>query len=232
MNLAEYRGLLQGHLRPDAAQIEAFVSYVCGKHSWYKHLRLTPPGTRFTFFLDPAAGMGLIQNAEGQFSMREMRADEPSFHYATLPTAEYRANFGILKVHERQAPMFEMGCAEETRIDAPAIGVWHGASFRRLPDEVEFLGSVRVTGVIHDSSRQAWLWERHLGLDEDFGWMREDAMNWPEETGGMAVLEEIRARLLRDGHAARLDDLIAPERERQREAMRKAITRVIDFLLP
>jgi len=236
MNVAEYRALLQGHPRPDAAQVEAFVNHVCHKHSWYKHLRLTPPGARFTFFLDPGAGMTQVKNAEGRISMREISPDEPQFHYAALPTAIYRSRFGILNVHDRDAPEFRLIGAEETRIDAPAIGVWFEDGHRRLPDEIEFIGSVNVTAVIHDNSRQPWLWERRLGLDDRSPWMFEDAMTWPEETGGMAVVEEILARLLRarqeDDGCPDIDELIAPERQRQRERMRGAIVRMIGHLAP
>jgi hypothetical protein len=57
MDLVAYRALFATTPAPTPTQIDDFVAYVAGKHSWYKHLPLFPPGVDFVVYLDPGAGM-------------------------------------------------------------------------------------------------------------------------------------------------------------------------------
>lgn len=54
-HLEIYRLLVADVPRPTRQQMEAFAVFVCGAHSWYEHLPLSPPGFPFQFFLDPGA---------------------------------------------------------------------------------------------------------------------------------------------------------------------------------
>src|SRR4051812_371805 len=76
--------------RPTLQQIGEFVEYVSTAHSWYKHLPLIPPGSPFTFYLDPNAGCEWIENGS-RSHFRERLANAPErerFHYTWQPTSD------------------------------------------------------------------------------------------------------------------------------------------------
>lgn len=104
LSLSEYQNLFAGKPAPTGGQIDAFVVFVAGMHSWYKHLPLVPPGVRFHVYLDPNAGLGQFQSADGRSGYREIVEDETLFHYSMLPTCVYRERFGFLNVADGVAP--------------------------------------------------------------------------------------------------------------------------------
>ncbi len=234
MSLAAYRAQLPDDLsRPTPAQIEDFIEHACHLHSWYKHLPLTPPGCRFTFFLNPCAGMRCERDVAGQPAMYAIGPDDALFGNE-VATAEYRTRFGLLDVHARTVALDTPEDVGE-QAQSPTL-LWHEGEYRQLPDEVDALGSAVVTGIIHSGSRQTWLWEVSLGLNEDVPALHEATMAWPEESGGVAVVQEIRERLLRwqqepGSPIPDIEALIAPERERQIQGMRVAIGHMLDRVL-
>jgi len=74
---------------PTEQQTHAFARFVTVAHSWYKSLRRFP-GYPFAFILDPNAGRAFVSNEAGFKDYGQ----GPHFHYATLPTPEYRKRFG------------------------------------------------------------------------------------------------------------------------------------------
>lgn len=234
MNLVEYRSLLRNHPLPTPAQVHEFVDYVSAKHSWYKHLPLTPPGVRFCVFLDPCAGMQRFQDSGGEVRMQEI-AESECFHHAMMPTDDYLRRFGVLAVRDRGAPQFELIGEEGTAHHEVPPGVWTGTEFRSIPSEVQFAGTVTVTGVIHDVGSAGWIWEEYLDPKRNRFNRDPATLTWPKESGGPAVLEEIKARLLANRTVSNfnrlgIDALIASERMRQRQVMRERAQRVIDLL--
>ena len=231
MNLVEYQTLLRGQTLPSSHQIRDFVDYVSGKHSWYKHLPLTPPGVRFCFFLDPSAGMQRCTDAQGRVSMRDITEDDTQFHYASMPTARYRERFACLGVRDTGGPSIELLSAEGVQHHDVPPGIWTGTEFSSIPSEVQFLGSVAVTAMIHSQSSASWVWERYLDAHENLFGRNPAKLSWPEESGGVAVLDAIRERLSSELLSrSGLNELIAPERERQHESMRQCAQWVVDFV--
>lgn len=233
LGLERYRSLFCGQPPPTKAQIANFVDYVARKHSWYKHLPLTPPGKRFLIYLDPGAGMQRFKHADGAQGYREIQADASLFHHAQLPTEEYRRRFGLLNVLDRGAPDFSLHSAAEVAYFEAAPGVLVDGKPMSVPAEVAFLGSVMVTGVLHDRSSEAWLWERQFKwLGRKAGDNLEPELRWPRASGGIAIVEAIR-RILREPaptyrfFESAVDYLIAPERERQKRLMRQGAERII-----
>ena len=88
---------------PSPEQVRSFVDYVTEAHSWYKHLPLLPPGRPFYFFLDPNAGRDLVVDGA---RMRYYDRKEQGFHYADIPTAEYRQRYGYLQYSTGAGPSF------------------------------------------------------------------------------------------------------------------------------
>jgi hypothetical protein len=232
LSLADYRRLCLEVPRPTPEQIEAFVIHVASKHSWYKHLPMTPPGVRFIVYMDPGAGLQRFESADGEVAFREIEAGEPLFHYSMKTTADYRRDFGCLAVLDKRAPSFELYSAAGTASMDTGPGVLVDGRILPIPSEIAFVGSVLVTAALHDRSSEPFLWERHF---EGRGWASvEEASlsNWPDESGGDAVVDAIRCfhndparRLHHYRHV--IERLIIPERERQRRLLKTQIERVI-----
>lgn len=92
--MSEYTEIARNLPRPSPEQVNDFVEYVAEAHSWYKHLPPTPPGIPFYFFVDPNVGCDLVvEMGKATYFERERRG----FHYADLPTTEYRRRFGHLQ---------------------------------------------------------------------------------------------------------------------------------------
>lgn len=82
---------------PSEEQTKNFLDYVSTAHSWYKHLdrkKFTP----FYFYLDPYVMM--IHHDNG--SVEE--AKERGFHYSTMPTSQYRQNYGYWNYFDSPQP--------------------------------------------------------------------------------------------------------------------------------
>lgn len=245
--LADYRNLVAGLPAPSAQQQANFARFVSEAHSWYKHIPLCPPGTPFTFFLDPFAGCDRVVSPVGtlHFAQRE----KTGFHYSEIPTREYRERYGYLA----------FSCAERTKVflvgpagalvpgdDIAAVADRTGR-LRALPPEASRAGMVGLTAAIHPHTAGMPWWDKvALGPTDD--------CNWPEESGGMETLQrifercrELRAAYQRDPEKQfeegelsgeltfhfidpTLYALLSPERERQQRAMVDAMGRAIALI--
>jgi len=243
--LATYVELLADLPLPTKQQKEAFADYVAHAHSWYKHLSPYPPGAEFHFFIDRHAGR---ERRHGTAEVRDRT--ERGFHYSEIPTAVYREAFGYLAYWRgsRNTVPFVIPRAAEKGVVAPdPIASMSDSSTLTygLPPEIFEAGASRLSGAIHIlSAANTWVWDESR---------RPAHVDWPQESGGPAILDgifkrcdEIRESGRRwketqrkwprkpypsaDDHAefgdAVLDDLLAPERKRQLAAIVDAIDRV------
>jgi hypothetical protein len=232
--LSEYRSLVASLPTPTRAQMDAFAKFVCGAHSWYKHLPYYPPGKPLQFFLDPAAGMDLNFHSDRVEATTRL---ECGFHYSSIPTGEYREKFGHLAFGRTSGTTVYRVAADGTALapgnDVPAVYDTVARSLRRLPAEVVGAGMAMVSGIVHpESARPQWMLQ--------FANERARA-TWPEESGGLTTLLELldycrmRTEQLRrsDSFSWEVDEqltrLLAPERRRQHEGMVAAMTRVVEL---
>ena len=242
LSMREYVDLLRDCSRPTAAQIEAFADHVSSAHSWYKHLPLFPPGRPFHFFPDPWAGMDTVVTPEGRVEARE-RGGERGFHYSWIPTADYREQFGCLNYHTTRGSSFFLpeGMIVNPRPPLPTLLTPNGPV--GVPEAVIEVGRVLCTGIIHHRTDGYRYWtSRWAGPWRD--------VDWPDEYGG----EALKLRIIRQldlliaerecptakapvasqpGCAqprSRLHDILAPERQRQRDTMCNAIRRACDLV--
>jgi hypothetical protein len=232
MSLIDYQALVRPLGRPSEAQIDAYVEYLAGKHSWYKHLPLLLPGTIFTLFINPLAGM--IQGNEGNGPLRwmEVGSTEECFHYSMMPTVEYRSRFGHFGYGASAAPQFGLHGARTRRDYGAERRVFDTADGERaLPIEICEAGSVEVTGVMHQIASSHWLWERLFAGESRHGPAKEGA--WPGRSGGAATLEELVAIATNPkrpyGQDEDIQTLIDPERQAQLSDLRAAARRVVDL---
>ncbi len=230
LTLDDYRALVAKLPRPTEAQMMAFATFVCGAHSWYKHLPMYPPGKPFQFFLDPASGMDLnFHGGRVEATPRLVNG----FHYSWIPTPQYRERFGHLAFSRRggttvyrQAPD---GTATAVGDDVPSLYDVETQSLRRIPPEVLEAGRAWVSGLVHAvSASPTWLLMFAT---------KEARAAWPEESGGPPALMPILARCEALKEAREVvgwpsnDDeelirLLAPERKRQHDGMVDAMLRV------
>lgn len=105
-----YRQLVSDLQRPTEQQTAAFVKFVAGAHSWYKHLPQLAPGSPFIFFLNPDAGKQCIGTQTGETAFVDrVEGDGSEFHYTWMPTATYREKFGDWDYHSGMARTFMVG---------------------------------------------------------------------------------------------------------------------------
>lgn len=95
-----------------------------------------------------------------------------------------------------------------------------------VPKEILQIGCVELTAVVHPDSAQTQLWQHRIiktgGSD----------LQWPDDTGGRATLEEIRklAQNPTEAAKAQLDRLLEPERQRQRSLIKEAINSMVQLI--
>ncbi len=232
MSLVDYRELVRPLGRPSEAQIDAYVEYLAGKHSWYKHLPLLLPGTIFTLFINPLAGM--IQGSEGNGPLRwmEVGSTDECFHYSMMPTVEYRSRFGHFGYGSAAAQQFGLHGVRVHRDYGAEPWVFNTVNGERaLPVEICEAGSVEVTGVVHQIASSHWLWERLFAGESRHGPAVEGI--WPERSGGAKTLEDLVA-IATDpkrshGQDEAIETLIDPERQAQLSDLRAAARRVVDL---
>ncbi len=240
LTLAQYVDLVSPLPPPTQQQKANFADFVSHAHSWYKHLRLYPPGMPFYFFIDKYAGCDFAVKEDGTAKLVER--EEPGFHYSAIPTKEYRTRFGHLA----------FSCGAGTTVislgggpiaiprDQIAAVPGDDARLYALPPEIVKVGEVRLTAVIHTLGQSHSWWDTRIREDLD-------RVEWPQESGGQAVLEKIfaRCRAMREPGFDRwsqhvhseygmvdavLHDLLAPEQKRQQNEMVKAMDRVCDLI--
>ena len=219
--------------RPTAAQVNGFVEYVCDAHSWYKHIPLMPPGTEFCFFQHPYAACERVSSRSGRLEFRERT--ERGFHYNQWPTIKYREHCGFLDYLHGPSSVPAIYLLEGENAEAQSGSLMEPRRKEEqqrvlAPPEILDAGRVRLTSVIHPLASQpgVWLWMRNSP--------RLSRADWPTETGGRETLEKILAVAQRWADRnferqkeiwAEIEQLIAPERARQRALMVKAIEKML-----
>lgn len=256
MSLDEYRALTYHLTRPTRAQLEAFALHVSQAHSWYKKLPIAPPGRGFCFYIDPCAGMDIVQRAAGRYEVQWRERN--GFHYNQLPTAEHRQRFGYLAFCSGGIEVVPEALkdVEGLRLPAGNAAVIYDPAmrgFRALPVEVLRAGVARFSSVVHDHIQKSGFLGGYVFTNTDlFGDQHADQQRppyWPEESGGLAMLGRMRERLL---ELRRIDEeevslpweqrrnsykedpvigeLLAPERRRQHLGMIGAAERVMRLI--
>jgi|GEM_PF-1656890 hypothetical protein len=242
--LGAYRRLVNQLPRPTDEQVNQFVEYVSNAHSWYKKLPYLTKGVPFCFYLDPYAGHDIIHYEDHR--VKAVKREEHGFHYSWMATSEYLSRFGYLQY----ASAYSTGMGDRDRWQGtqtvPMI-VGSDNFWYRLPPQVVTAGTALLTGVIHQESSGSWLLllrERMSAQEEQY---------WPEESGGKEVLEQL-LRLCKEyresnrgasqsslenklaGTELSLNDfessvekILAIERNRLKNEMRKSIIRAIDL---
>ena len=152
------------------------------------------------------------------------------FHYSDLPTREYRSRFGYL-AFSCSAGMSVFVTKWPLVYSRDKVAAVPGDDGRMygIPKEIVEAGETRLTAIIHPSS-SARLVCRQL-------------TEWPEESGGRTTLEKIAARCREmDDPAQRstgvgvyiedqlLENLVAPERQRQKREIIRSIDRVCELI--
>ncbi len=232
LTLAEYLNLLSGVPLPSTQQKSEFAEFVSAAHSWYKHLPANVPGQPFYFFLDKYAGCDRRLQPNGTAVL--VGRSEQGFHYSDIPTAEYRSRFGYLA----------FSCSSGTVVfvtkwplvysrDKVAAVPGDDGKMYGLPKEILEMGETQLTAIIHPSSSARLVCSQ--------------LTNWPEESGGRTTLEKIAARCREMQDAANpkserftqsgvyiedqlLDNLVAPERQRQKREIVRSIDRVCELI--
>jgi len=252
LSLAQYKELLAGVPPPSPAQRERFALHVSHAHSWYKHLPGLPV-VPFYFYLDPNAGSELIAQEDGRVLV--LPRTEQGFHHTWIPTAPYREKFGPLGFASGSGTMAMAGSAQGTILppDAAARVISQDGKPCSLPVEILSAGEVKLSALMHEGSLARLFW-----LDGVIRLIQGSfRVNWPEESGGRDALNAIIARYrgLHDGSIRREDfseeelealrmpgrslprpmdavlyRLCAPEHQRQRREIVKAIDRVCDLV--
>ncbi len=259
LSLQEYRDLLDGCERPAQAQIDSFIEFVCGAHSWYKHLPLVPPGVNFYFYLDPNAGQELVFDKDGTMRLRDrLDTDRIKFHYTWMTTATYRSRFGFLSYSARAGTYFmTRGKSGSWAVHRHDSAVVHDSELVPclVPDELANSAFAELTGAIHEEMSQwnkARKWVEALSGNLD---------RWPSESGGEGAalelmnlsqelsdeihrlygegrgrearndpIERQRRREFRERSNRRLAEALKPERNRQKSLMRKAIRSMLELV--
>ena len=233
LTLAEYLNLLSGVPLPSTQQKSEFAEFVSAAHSWYKHLPANLPGQPFYFFLDKYAGCDrrLQSNETAVLADRS----EQGFHYSDIPTSEYRSGFGYLA----------FSCGSGTVVfvtkwpvvysrDKVAAVPGDDGKMYGLPKDILEMGETQLTAIIYPSSSARLVCSK--------------LTNWPEESGGRTTLEKIAARCREMQDPANpksvrftqngvyiiedqlLEDLVAPERQRQKREIVRSIDRVCELI--
>lgn len=231
LTLTEYLNLLSAVPLPSTQQKSEFAEFVSTAHSWYKHLPPTLPGERFQFFIDKYAGCDRLLQEDGTAVLVERL--ERGFHYSDLPTTEYRSRFGHLA----------FSCSSGTSVfvaawplvysrDGVAAVPGDDGKMYGIPKEILEVGETHLTAIIHPGGS---CYPVCNSLED-----------WPEESGGRIALEKIAARCREMEDPANpeselytrsigytdpfLDNLVAPERQRQKREIVRSIDRVCELI--
>ena len=231
LTFAEYRNLLSAVPLPTAQQTSAFAEFVSTAHSWYKHLPPNLPGRPFYFFLDRYAGCDRLLQQDGTAIVVERK--EHGFHYSDLPTREYRDRFGFLSFScSSGTTVFVMEWPLVYSRDKVAAVPGEDGKMYGIPKEILEAGETNLTAIIHPGGSCYPVCN--------------SLKDWPEESGGPAALEKITARCREMQNPANpeskmytrsigytdalLDNLVAPERQRQKREIVRAIDRVCGLI--
>lgn len=210
---------------PSREERQNLIDFVAKAHSWYK-APLWPPTLTFYFFLDKYAGFSDYKVVDAEKTVVPAVRTSGGLNPSLMPTAEYRSRFGHLD-YSREHPSASVIETSIVRSKGRETTL-RVAERRGVPAEISGLGRVTVSGVISP-----------LNIPNP-GFLQRPpatALDWPEPSGGPTALEAIythcRARMESvglGGADGALEPLLAPERNRQRTEMAKAIDRVCDFV--
>lgn len=235
--LSQYIDSLAGVPLPSREERDHFVDFVANSHSWYK-APVWPPRIVFYFFVHKFAGFSDVKTVNAEKVIVPVPQLEPGPHHSMITTAEHQSRFGHLDHSHSQPPtayVFETSVVKSNGRDTTL----RGAERRGVPTEIVELGKTVASGVISPLVNNLLFSDR---------WIESNApSDWPEESGGPAVLEQFRthARQRRQGSFAErsedperfkrdadafVHDLLLPERNRQLAEMGKAIDRVCEFV--
>lgn len=222
--LSQYRNFVGNLPSPTDQQIENFVEFVAEAHSWYKHLPGFLPGREFFFFIDPMSGFDLLYPDVGGVKFQERTNDTSSFHYTWMTTEKYRSQFGYLSYHVDAGNSFLVPTAEGVATYETNAVFGYNNQLYGIPKEIANAGATEITAVIHklSTSREQWKWFLE----------QQGPGTWHKESGGMKTLEAISdlcngpERKSYD-YDIELNQLLAPERQRQKRHMKLAISRVV-----
>jgi hypothetical protein len=230
LTLAEYLNLLSDVSLPTTQQKSAFAEFVSTAHSWYKHLPPNFPGEPFYFFIDKYAACDRLLQEDGTAVVVERR--KRGFHYSDLPTKEYRTRFGYLAFScSSGTSAFVMNWPLIYSRDKIAAVPGDDGRMHGIPEEILEAGETHLTANIHP--RGSCYPVCNLLTD------------WPEESGGRITLEKITARCreiedptnpnwelntISFGTDPFLENLVAPERRRQKNAIVRAADRVCEVI--
>ena len=210
--LEEYRAATYHLTRPSRAQLEAFALHVSQAHSWYKSLSFEPPGNAFCFFIDPYAGMDIVQRAGAGFELQWR--DKAGFHYNQLATAAHRERFGHLAFCSggREMVPEPLKSIDGLRVPADTAPMIYDPKlrdFRRLPSTIMRAGVASLSCVVHDHTVNTPVMSMFLS--------QQPPPDWPAESGGPAVLERLRVRLAEVARLRAADQALPPEARRGRD---------------
>lgn len=150
----EYRQHISALPRPSDQQIEEFVDYVGGAHSWYKKLPLLPPGVPLVFFLDPCGAYHRVLKTDGTVRISEVNEHESEGHYNQRSTAYYHEHFGYLAYQMPAFQSTEVYVEEMLQNPVPSklpLYCW-GRRPYRVPWRVVEAGLTGATAIIQPSS--------------------------------------------------------------------------------
>jgi hypothetical protein len=231
LRLAEYLNLLSGIPLPSRQQKNEFAEFLSTAHSWYKHLPPNLPGKPFYFFIDKYAGCDRLLHEDGTAVVVERTKN--GLHYSDLPTSEYRSRFGYLAFScSSGTSVFRANWPLVYSRDAIAAVPAEDGKMYSIPKEILGAGETHLTAIIH--------------LGGSCYPVCNSMKDWPEESGGGAALEKIamRCREMQDpansdskmnttsvGYTdPLLDNLVAPERQRQKREIVRSIDRVCGLI--
>lgn len=150
-----YRELVASLPLPTAEQADRFTEYVCGAHSWYKHLPCTLPGALFVVFLDPNAGREQLLKHDGRTAYRDRVKGDTEFHYTWTPTATYLETYGHWHYATDHGTRFitRPQADPSTRVLGPGLAEVLGPDGTVVPVPPDLLaaGSVHLTAHVHET---------------------------------------------------------------------------------
>src|SRR6516164_3924843 len=148
----DYLPVIRQLPRPTVAQTERFARYVSSAHSWYKHLPVDPK-VPFVFYLDPGAGMSLVQTQGGETALVEITDESTRFHYTWQKTEDYRRRFGHWNYHAGYGTSF-LFAGEGGVVSTAGAGLKvlaESGDWLAVPAHLAGRGTALVSALVHPS---------------------------------------------------------------------------------
>lgn len=234
-SLSKYRQIVRNVPRPSELQIQAFVEYVSGAHSWYKHLPFFPPGERFFFFLDPAAGCDWVGQPNGKVLIKERTPDTPRDHYNQRITPEYRNCFGHLAYGRYSLARGKLDREGDELLPSALPLFVSPDEVQYIPLEIAMASEVRLLATLHENIFGAVLFGPTMlaAFYREVPELLTDRY-WEPREGDSPILRRLREfydprasphpQYPTDGEGVQV---LKEERTRQRSEMAEAIRRML-----